>query len=329
MGHYGVISSPLSRTLASGPVVLDGGLATQLEAQGADLSGALWSASLLTSEPDAILAAHTAFFAAGAQVATTASYQATYDGFARAGLDADQTDALLRRSVALAGEAARSHSDRTGRGAWVAASVGPYGAMLADGSEYRGHYGLSVRQLRAFHRRRLEVLVSAEPDVLALETIPELAEVEALVAEVDRLEFPAWLSVTVSGDRLRSGPPVDEAFAVAATSPHVVAVGLNCSAPADVCSVVTRAAVVTGRPGVAYPNSGEEWDARSREWTGDPGIDASAVSGWLDAGARLVGGCCRVRPADIAVVADVVRSWAASRDLDALSGPAADQDAAR
>jgi len=309
MGHYGVTPATLSRTLAQRPVVLDGGLATQLEAQGADLSGPTWSASLLQTSPQAIVAAHAAFFAAGAEVATSASYQATYDGFARIGVDAAQTDQLLGRSVRLARDAADAHAERTGRPAWVAASVGPYGAMLADGSEYRGGYGLDVAALRRFHRRRLEVLVEAAPDVLALETIPELVEVEALVAEVARLEFPAWLSVTVSGERLRSGPPATDAFAAARDCRHVVAVGVNCSAPGDVVAALTAAAAASGRPGVAYPNSGESWDAKARRWTGRPGIDPLDVTGWLDAGARLVGGCCRVGPSDITVVADAVAAW--------------------
>jgi homocysteine S-methyltransferase len=297
-----VPAASLSRTLAERPVLLDGGLATQLEAQGADLSGDLWSARLLRDDPAAIVAAHRAFFGAGARVATTASYQASYDGFARVGLDADQTDALLRRSVALAREAAESSDDDLPR--WVAASVGPYGAMLADGSEYRGNYGCSVAELRAFHRRRMEVLVAAEPDVLAIETIPELAEVEAVVAELDRLEFPAWVSVSVLHGRTCGGASLADAFTLAAASPWVIAVGLNCSPPAEVVGAASSAAAVSGRPAVAYPNSGETWDAVARTWRGKPGLDPAWVDDWLAAGAGLVGGCCRVRPTDIAAIAD-------------------------
>ncbi len=299
----------MSHELAQRPIVLDGGLATQLENQGADLSSALWSAQLLTDDPGAIGAAHDAFFAAGAEVATTASYQASYEGFARAGIDAQQTDALLRRSVALARLAAQSATQADGRPRWVAASIGPYGAMLADGSEYRGNYGLSVAQLREFHRRRLEVLVAEQPDVIAIETIPELAEVEALVEEVERLRFPSWVSLTVADGRVRGGADLDEAFALAASSDHVIAVGVNCSAPADVVPALGRVPRASRRVGVAYPNSGEVWDATARVWTGERGLNTGAVSGWLDAGARLVGGCCRVRPADISVIADTVAAW--------------------
>lgn len=153
--------------LAAGPLVLDGGMSNELEAQGHDLSGALWSARLLRDSPEAIRAVHRAYYAAGAQVAITASYQATYVGFARLGISRAETTALLQRSVALAREAA------AGTG-WVAASVGPYGAMLADGSEYRGDYGLTVAELTRFHRPRLEALAEAAPDVFAVETIPDL-----------------------------------------------------------------------------------------------------------------------------------------------------------
>ena len=161
-------------------LVTDGGLATELEARGNDLSDDLWSARLLADVPDEIKAAHLAFFRAGAVIATTASYQASFDGFAARGIGEDDVVRLLRRSVELA-QAARDEVADDGRERWVAASVGPYGATLADGSEYRGRYGLSVAELAAWHRRRLEVLADAGPDVLALETIPDLDEAEALL----------------------------------------------------------------------------------------------------------------------------------------------------
>ena len=172
----------LAAALVAGPVLLDGGLATELEAAGHDLSGTLWSGRLLLESPEAVTAAHARFFAAGARVATTASYQLSYDGLAAVGVERDAADGLLRRSVEVAASARASAADP--EGCWVAASVGPYGAALADGSEYRGDYGLTVDQLRAWHRPRLAVLATAGADVLAMETIPCLAEVEALLAEV-------------------------------------------------------------------------------------------------------------------------------------------------
>src|SRR3954469_13108449 len=197
--HTRGVPIDLAKALAGGPVVLDGGLATELERRGHDLSSSLWSARLLADDPAAVTEVHRAFLDAGAQVVTTASYQASFEGFAAVGVDAIGTRQLLRRSVELARQAVAETADAA-RTPWVAASVGPYGAALADGSEYTGAYGemLTVAALRRFHHDRLAVLVDAGPDVLALETLPALAEVEALVAELDGLGVPAWLSLTTS-----------------------------------------------------------------------------------------------------------------------------------
>jgi homocysteine S-methyltransferase len=283
-------------------LVADGGLATELEAQGNDLSDPLWSARLLMDAPGQILDAHLAFFRAGAQIATSASYQASFEGFAARGLDRREAAGLMRRSVDLA-RAARDQLAGDGRARWVAASAGPYGAALADGSEYRGRYGRSVRELTAWHRPRLEVLAEAGPDVLALETVPDTDEAEALMAAVAGLGVPAWLSYTIAGGRTRAGQPLAEAFAVAAGVPEVVAVGVNCCAPADVLPAIAAAREATGKPVIVYPNSGEEWDARRRAWTGQSGYSPALPRQWRAAGAAIIGGCCRIRPADIAQLA--------------------------
>ena len=283
----------------AGVLLSDGGLATELEARGHDLSDDLWSARLLDEAPEEIVAVHEAFFRAGAQVATTASYQASFEGFARRGIDRGGAERLMRRSVELG----RSARDRSATAGWVAASVGPYGAMLAHGEEYIGRYGLSVAELMAWHRPRLEVLIDAGPDVLALETIPDSDEAQALVELVRELRAPAWLSYTIDGQRTRAGQPLEEAFAVAADVPEIVAVGVNCCAPADVPGAVTTARRVTGKPVIVYPNSGEVWDGVNRTWAGTPGLDAGLAIEWVSAGARIVGGCCRVRPDDIAAMA--------------------------
>ena len=293
-----------ARALAEGGLVLDGGLATELEAQGHDLSDALWSARLLADDPDAVVAAHRAFYAAGAQVATTASYQASFAGFAATGLARDEAAALMRRSVWLADRAREGMASPDSL--FVAASVGPYGAALADGSEYTGAYDLDVRGLRAFHRPRLEVLAEAGADVLAVETIPCLAEVEAVLEELSRLDgIPAWLSLTCAGGRTRRGEDPSEAFAMAAGVEGVVAVGVNCTAPEEVTDLLPAAATA-GKPVLVYPNSGEGWDARTRSWTGASALTGGQVADWLDAGASAVGGCCRVGPADIAAVAEAL-----------------------
>ncbi|MEU2680360.1 homocysteine S-methyltransferase [Streptomyces sp. NPDC007107] len=288
----------LGDALAEGTVLLDGGLSNQLEAQGCDLSDALWSARLLSDAPQQIEAAHAAYARAGAQVLITASYQATFEGFARRGIGRAGAAELMAASV----ESARRAGAVTGRELWVAASVGPYGAMLADGSEYRGRYGLTVRELERFHRPRAEALAGAGPDVLALETVPDIDEAEALLRAVEGLGAPVWLSYSVDGDRTRAGQPLEEAFALVSGVDQVVAVGVNCCDPADADGAVEMAAA-TGKPVVVYPNSGEEWDADGRRWTGKGTFEADRVRQWQRAGARLVGGCCRVGPSDIAALA--------------------------
>lgn len=296
----------LAEALADGTVVLDGGMSNQLASAGHDLSDELWSARLLAEDPEAVTAAHLAYFDAGADVAITASYQATFEGFARRGTGQDEAAALLALSVECARTAVRR--SRTSRPLWVAASVGPYGAMLADGSEYRGRYGLSVTELERFHRPRMEVLAAAAPDVLALETVPDADEAEALLRALRGLGVPAWLSYSAAGDRTRAGQPLEDAFALAARADEVIAVGVNCCTPEDADHAVALAARVTGKPVVVYPNSGEEWDAGARAWTGSPTFTASRVTGWRESGARLIGGCCRVGPETISSVAGTL-SW--------------------
>ncbi|MFI8230820.1 homocysteine S-methyltransferase [Streptomyces sp. NPDC085900] len=294
----------LATALATGTVVLDGGMSNQLESAGHDLSDELWSARLLAERPEAITEAHLAYFEAGADVAITASYQATFEGFARRGIGREKAAELLALSVESAREAARQAAAKgVTRPLWVAASVGPYGAMLADGSEYRGRYGLSVDELAGFHRPRLEVLASARPDVFALETVPDADEARALLRVVRGLGVPAWLSYTVEGDRTRAGQPLEEAFALAADVDEVIAVGVNCCAPQDVDGAVRTAARVTGKPVVVYPNSGEAWDAGARAWAGRSSFTPEEVTGWRASGARLIGGCCRVGPEAIAGIA--------------------------
>ncbi|MEU5211187.1 homocysteine S-methyltransferase [Streptomyces sp. NPDC020742] len=301
-------SPPLADALAAGPVVLDGGLSNELEAAGHDLSDALWSARLLAEEPEAVVRAHRTYYAAGAQVAITSSYQATFEGFARHGIGPAETAELLARSVELARAAAgrAAAEDGVAGPLYVAASAGPYGAMLADGSEYRGRYGLSVAELERFHRPRLEALAAARPDVLALETVPDSDEARALLRAVRGLGVPAYLSYSVAGDRTRAGQPLAEAFALAAEADEIIAVGVNCCAPDDADRAVALASRITGKPVVVYPNSGESWDAGARAWRGRPEFGAERVVRWAADGARLIGGCCRVGPGTIAELAAVL-----------------------
>jgi len=249
--------------------LLDGGLATELERAGHDLSDHLWSARLLRDDPAAVRDAHLRFYRAGAQVATTASYQASVGGFAAAGVERDEAERLIRSSVVLAREAA--DAARAERRAdvrlIVAASIGPYGAVRADGSEYSGDYGVPGSVLRDFHGPRLELLAEAGPDLLAVETIPSEQEAAVLLGLLDELALgmPAWLSLTCATEsRTRRGEDVTRVFGLARGVDAVVAVGVNCTAPEHVEALVTAAMRASGKPAVAYPNSGESWDARRR-----------------------------------------------------------------
>ena len=297
----GPSAESFAAALARGPLVLDGGLSNELEAQGCDMSDALWTARLLRDAPARIEAAHAAYVRAGAQVVTTAGYQASFEGFARAGADRREAAELFRRGVALARAAART-SPGPGR-VWVAASVGPYGAVQADGGEYRGRYGLSVRELVRFHRPRIEASAEAEPDVLALETVPDADEAEALLQAAEGCGLPVWLSYTVSGDRTAAGQPLDAAFALTRGNGQVAAVGVNCCDTADAARAVPLAAETAGKPVVVYPNSGEQWDAAARGWHAPATWSAARVAGLTAHGARLLGGCCRVGPPQIAGLA--------------------------
>lgn len=297
-------------------LVLDGALATELERRGAVLDDPLWSARILLERPGLIRQVHEDYFRAGADGAITVSYQASFEGFARRGLSREQSEALLRGSVRLAVEAREAFwaeaANRAGRlRPLVAASVGPYGAFLADGSEYRGDYGLSKRQLIDWHRPRLAVLADSGADLLACETIPCLREAEALVELLG--EFPgtaAWLSFSCcDGEHLCHGEPFREAAALAESCPQVVAVGVNCTPPAYVEGLLRSAAGHTGKPLLAYPNSGETWDAQRHCWvSGGRPVDFGALARrWYAAGARLIGGCCRTGPADIARIRHLLR----------------------
>ncbi|MFK8912854.1 homocysteine S-methyltransferase family protein, partial [Streptomyces sp. YS-3] len=169
-------------------------------------------------------------------------------------------------------------------GVWVAASLGPYGAFLADGSEYRGRYGLTVKELERFHRPRAETLAAAGPDVLALETVPDIDEAEALLKAVEGSGLRVWLSYSVEGARTRAGQSLEEAFALVAGVDQVIAVGVNCCTPADADNAVELAASVTGKPVVVYPNSGERWDAQAGSWRGNATFDPSRVQAWQAGG---------------------------------------------
>jgi homocysteine S-methyltransferase len=287
-------------------VVVDGGLSTQLTRLGQDISGTLWTGRALLHDPGAVARAHADYVMAGADVVITASYQVSRRGFVASGLTADDADAALAASVTVA----RSAIGSTGRHARVAASVGPYGAILHDGSEYRGNYGLSRQQLVDFHRERLDVLLAADPDVLAIETIPDVREAEALVEVLADVDVPAWLTYSaMEGGLTCAGQSIEEAAAVAASSRAVVATGINCTDPRLVTDLVARIRSSVDLPIVVYPNAGGTWDAEDGEWHGGVPVDASdafpagVLDAWRAAGASAIGGCCGTDAATISHVA--------------------------
>jgi len=291
--------------------VLDGGLATELERRGADLRDALWSARLLLDAPALIRDVHLDYFRAGADVAVTATYQASFPSLARRGLDGRQTEQVLRLAVRLAVEARERFLEEEAAGEepartvapLVAASIGPYGAYLHDGSEYRGEYGLTDRELKAFHRERLTILAEGGVDLLACETIPSRREAEVLVDLLERRgDVTAWISFTGRDERrIADGTPFVDCVQALAGAGSVVAIGVNCTPPPLIAPLLQSAAGATERPFVVYPNGGGSYDAGSGRWHGDSIADSipERVPEWWNLGARLIGGCCRTTPATI------------------------------
>jgi len=291
------------------PIILDGGLATQLEAQGCDISNALWSASLLATDTQAIVNAGRAYLDAGAECIATASYQASRDGFATLGLAADEADALMLLSVELAGRARDAYLLDNPDCTYVpmiAASIGPYGAALHDGSEYTGSYKVDSDELRAFHADRLNLFDSSDADVLALETIPSIAEAQVLAELLRDCGTPAWVSFSCCDEKhICDGTRIEEAARVFRGHPTVLAVGVNCTPPQYLPPLIR--AIRSTLPDIAilaYTNSGETYDVTNNTWSGtvSPLDCATAALAWVSAGATLVGGCCRMGPEHISAM---------------------------
>jgi len=303
-------NNPLTALSERPFVVLDGAMATELEARGCNLADSLWSAKVLMEKPELIRDVHLDYFRAGAQVAITASYQATPAGFAARGLDEAQSRALIGKSVELARKAREAYLAENAHAGTllVAGSVGPYGAYLADGSEYRGDYLRDDEVFISFHRPRVEALLDAGADLLACETLPSFAEIRALTTLL--AEYPrarAWFSFTLrDSEHLSDGTPLQEVVAWLAENPQVVALGINCIALADTTAALRYLHGLTALPLVVYPNSGEHYDAVSKTWH-HHGEACATLAGylpqWLEAGAKLIGGCCRTTPQDIAALA--------------------------
>lgn len=291
------------------PIVLDGGLATELETQGLRLTTDLWSAALLKSNPSAILAAHRAYLDAGAQCVISASYQASRGGFESRGLSSWEADQLIASSIALAKQARNEYLADCQLEVLppiVAASVGPYGATLHDGSEYTGLYDRDEDGLRDFHRERLRLLDRSGADVLACETIPSLPEARALASLLQDVDSPAWISFSCRDSKhICDGTPVREVAELFKEHPNVLAVGVNCTPPEYISALIGELkSVIPDKAIVVYPNSGETFDATDNSWHGfvSPESCAASAAQWLQAGAQLIGGCCRVGPGQISAI---------------------------
>jgi len=312
------VANPIAAFVDShGVMILDGGLATTLEACGADLRHELWSARMLMDDPGQILQVHRDFLEAGADCIVSASYQASFEGLGRFGLDDAEVERVLRLSVELALEARDAHlavrgAPITRAGPFVAAGIGPYGAVLADGSEYVGDYGLTERELYDFHRRRWRILAATDADLIACETIPSLLEVRALIRLI--AETPgvhAWISCACSDERsIADGTPIRRVAQVCHESPGVAAIGINCTAPQLVSPLIAEVRSETDKPVLVYPNSGEAYDAASKGWHPNslPTDWGEAAGIWADAGASAIGGCCRTGPAEVRAIRNRVLS---------------------
>ena len=310
-----IAQSPLAPFLErNGVFILDGGLATELEAQGHQLSDGLWSARLLHDAPEAIQQVHTDYLSAGADCIITASYQASIPGFLQHGYSQTQAVHLLRKSVELAVTSRdmfwtkpQHHPGRLRP--LVAASIGPYGAYLADGSEYTGNYGLTEDELVAFHRRRWQLLAATDADLLACETIPSAVEARALARLLE--ETPqrfAWMSFSCRDEQhISDGTLLTKAITPFVDNPQMVALGINCTPPQYVLPLIAVIRRATIKPIIVYPNSGEIYEAKTKQWGAPPESTdfATASQTWHQAGAALIGGCCRTTPTHIAQLSAV------------------------
>ncbi|MEE1274018.1 MAG: homocysteine S-methyltransferase [Olegusella sp.] len=298
-----------------GKIVLDGPMGTELELRGYDVNDALWSAKYLSEDPSAIKRIHRDYIEAGADIVTCASYQGSVPGFMDAGYSQGEAERLIALSALLAQEARdewwAAGGSATGRHLpLVAGDVGPYGAYLADGSEYTGDYELTEAEYRDFHLRRMKVLAEAGVDLYAVETMPRLDEALACAHMLEELGADYWLSFTYRNDhQISNGTELADVVAAVRDLPHLQALGVNCTPPEYVETIARGIRALCDVPVCAYPNSGETYDGHAKCWHEAPAGEGFGdyLPRWADAGVALIGGCCRTRPADIERVARLLR----------------------
>ncbi len=311
--------NPIAAILKDYPVlILDGAFSTELERRGCDLNDPLWSAKVLMENPEAITAVHEDYFNAGADCVITASYQATIEGLLKRGLSEEEACNLITSSTTLAQKArdnfwAKPENRKNRPRPLVAASVGPYGAFLADGSEYRGNYDIDENGLMDFHRKRLNILIESKPDILACETIPCLPEAKALVRLLE--EYPdiyCWMSFSAKdGEHTNNGERIEACAHFLNSYDQVAAVGINCTAPEHIESLIFEIRKGTNKPIVIYPNGGEQYDPVTKTWHGvslEKSSYGTSALHWYNNGAQVIGGCCRTTPDDIREIAKWARS---------------------
>ncbi len=291
------------------PLVIDGGLSNVLEQQGCDLNHKLWSAKLLELNPEAIIQAHSTYLEAGANCIITSSYQASIPGFMDAGHDKITAKKLLLRSVQLAEIAIeKTSSPDDDFNPLIAASIGPYGAYLADGSEYHGNYNVSDEILRTYHEARISLLDRTKADFFACETIPSFQEAKVLAELLSQTDKPAWISFSCKDEQhLNDGTDIENCAEYFSTHPKVFAIGVNCTAPEYISGLITSIASKSGdKKIVVYPNSGEAYNAESKTWIGvsDPKLFVDMAKEWVKIGADIIGGCCRIGPEHIRSIRD-------------------------
>jgi homocysteine S-methyltransferase len=308
-------TNPIQELLAQNQyVIIDGALASELQRRGCDLNDSLWSAKVLIEQPDLIRQVHYDYFNAGADCATTASYQASPLGFAQKGISLAESIALIKKSVALAQQAKQEYLNRTGinKLLFVAGSVGPYGAYLANGSEYTGDYQLSDDEFIEFHQIRIQALIDAKVDILACETLPNFAEIKALTNLLQQYPtMTAWFALTLKdANHLSDGTPLDNVIDYLNHIAQVVSVGINCIALEDVTEALMVLQTLTTKPLIVYPNSGEQYDPTTKQWHQNHQHNCTfknQLPAWLKLGAKLIGGCCQTTPNDIEQIVDYLK----------------------
>lgn len=287
-------------------MIIDGALASELQRRGCDLNDSLWSAKVLIEQPELIQQVHYDYFKAGADCAITASYQATPMGFAQKGIELEESIKLIKTSVKLAQQAKMQYLNdiKQDKALLIAGSVGPYGAYLANGSEYTGDYQLSESEFIAFHKDRVTALIDAGVDILACETMPSFLEIKALVKLIQ--QFPmvnCWFSLTLKDQQhISDGTPLTEVIEYLNSIEQIVSVGINCIALEKVTPALEVLSKLTSKPLIVYPNSGEQYDPTTKQWHKNHHHNctfANQLDTWIKLGAKLIGGCCQTTPEDI------------------------------